>query len=127
MKKLLQTLFAKEACTAGFGIGKPNNLSAADYDADGIALFDLTLNNDAVLEGLSITEYSVDYFESESFARTYTNPLETPWKYYNITPKEEIIYVRVTAKADTSEYAIGSFTISAIAEIAGKNKYELVF
>lgn len=127
MKKLLQTLFTKEACTAGFGIGKPNNLTAADNDADGIALFDLTLNNDAVLEGLPITEYSVDYFESESFARSYTNPLETPWKYYNITPQEEIVYVRVTSKANASEYAIGSFTITASAEKSEKNRYELIF
>ena len=122
MKKLLQTLFTKEACTPGFGIGKPNNLTAPDHNADGIALFDLTTNNDAVLEGLSITEYKVDYFESESFARSYTNPLETPWKYYNITPKEEIIFVRVTSKSDISQYAIASFTISISAANVEKSK-----
>jgi len=127
MKKLLKSLFSKNTCTATFNISKPKNIIASDPDKDGIALFDLTINNDAVLEGLDITEYTVNYFESEKLAIANKNAFETPWKYYNILPEKETIYVRVTSKNNPAEYVIESFTIIADPITETKNTYDFVF
>jgi len=127
MKKLFKSLFAKKTCIAGFNISQPNNLTAADPDKDGITLFDLTLNNDAVLVGLDITEYTVAYFSSEKRAHTNKHAIETPWKYHNNMPKKETIFVRVTSVANPDEYMIASFTLTTAPDIIPQNIYEMVF
>jgi len=126
MKKLLKNLFQKGSCTATFKIGNPKNLTAIDNNSDGFAVFNLYTNNDAVLEGLDITQYTVHYFESEEMAITNIAPLEEAWSYYNIKPHTEIIYVRVTDKKNPSAYAVSSFTITTLSD-KKVNKYELLF
>jgi len=126
MKKLLKNIFQKDSCTATFRIGKPKNLTATDNNNDGFAVYNLYTNNDAVLEGLDITQYTVHYFESEKMAIANTAPLEEAWNYYNIKPHTEILYVRVTDIKNPSAYAVDSFTITAIAD-EEVNKYELLF
>lgn len=126
MKKLFQNLFQKEACTATFRIGSPQDLTSTDNDKDGIAIFNLYNNNDAVLHGLDITQYIVNYFESEESAKSNTAPLEEAWAYYNMKPHTETIYVRVTDKNNPSAYAVDSFTITTKAHMTA-NKYELLF
>lgn len=126
MKKLLQNLFQKDSCTATFRIGNPKNLTAIDSNYDGFAAFNLYINNDAVLEGLDITQYTVHYFESEEMAIANIAPLEEAWNYYNIKPHTEIIYVRVTDKKNPSAYAVSSFTITTLTD-KEVNKYELLF
>jgi len=126
MKKLFKNLFQKEACTTTFRIGVPKNLTATDNDNDGFAAFNLYLNNDAVLQGLDITQYTVNYFETEAMAKANIGPFEDAWTYYNMKPYTEIIYVRVSENNNTSAYAIDSFTISTIVE-KKENKYELIF
>jgi len=127
MKKLLKALFSKETCTAGFNISQPNNLTAADPDKDGITLFDLTLNNDAVLEGLPITEYTVAYFPTEKLARGNKHAIPTPWKYHNNIPKRETVFVRVSSTSNPDEYAIASFTLTAEPDVINQNSYDMVF
>lgn len=126
MKKLFKNLFHKDDCTATFKIGKPKNLTATGTDNDGFAVFNLYDNNDVVLRGLDITQYTVDYFESEETAKANTNPLEDAWNYYNMRPYKEVLYVRVTDKANPTSFSTDSFTIAIMTE-KHVNTYELTF
>lgn len=126
MKKLFKNLFHKDACTATFRIGRPKNLTAADANNDGFAVFNLYVNNDVVLLGLDITQYTVSYFESEATAKANIDPLEDAWNYYNMTPHKEVLYVRVTDKVNPSSFATDSFTLTTVSE-KQVNSYELIF
>jgi len=127
MKKLFKLLFTRQTCTAGFNISQPHNLTAADPDKDGLTLFDLTLNNDVVLEGLDITEYIVSYFPTEKMAHANKNPFTAPWKYINSIPKKEFVFVRVSSRVNLEEYTIASFSLTAIADFSRINTYDMVF
>jgi valyl-tRNA synthetase len=76
----------------------PLPLEACDDDnpGDGIEVFDLTLRANYILNGASLTEFSLTYFESEADANNNQNPIADPANYSNTAPNAQTIWVRVT-------------------------------
>ena len=73
----------------------PDPLQVCDDDDDGFALFDLSLSNESVLNGLNPSDFNITYYESAENAEDGTNPILTPFAYTNITEDTQEIWVRV--------------------------------
>jgi valyl-tRNA synthetase len=63
---------------------------------DGLENFDLTERELYILNGASLTEFSLTYFESFADAETETNPIPDPTSYDSTDSDTQTIYVRVT-------------------------------
>ncbi|MBD0832061.1 T9SS type B sorting domain-containing protein [Aestuariibaculum sediminum] len=72
-------------------------IDACDTDRDGNAIFDLTIREDDILQGLN--GVTVTYHQSVADANSGTNPINDPnnFEYTNSTPEpgEATIYVRI--------------------------------
>ena len=73
----------------------PEPLEVCDDDTDGIALFDLSLANDQILNGLNPLDFEVTYYETFANAELKSNPFNTPLRYTNTSPTSQTIFVRV--------------------------------
>ena len=73
--------------------------------------FDLTLNNEYVLGGLSSTDYVISYHMSEIDAENNTSTIGIPNNYSNST-NPEVIYVRIEDAISGNCYQTASFEIS---------------
>jgi len=80
--------------------------SSFGTDTDGKAVFDLTQNQSAILNGQSNTEFSVSYYTDSGF----TNTIATPNNYVNTTAIETI-YVKISTIANPNCFVITSFQI----------------
>ncbi|MGB0776384.1 MAG: hypothetical protein ACPGR7_00005, partial [Flavobacteriaceae bacterium] len=65
--------------------GTPSNIFECDDDADGFLNFDLTNNDNLILNGLSDTEYRVEYYltEADALADNELNKIPDPTNYVN--------------------------------------------
>ena len=70
-------------------------LEVCDNDTDGFALFDLSLADEEILNGLDPLDFEISYFETIDNAAEETNPITTPLAYTNVSPFTQDIYVRV--------------------------------
>ena len=70
-------------------------IEVCDDDTDGFALFDLSLSNDEVLNGLDPSEFTITYYESAENAENAENPILTPFAYTNITAFNQVVWVHV--------------------------------
>ena len=91
-------------------ITQPNNLFINEGDGDGFAIFDLTINESVMLDGLDPQDYNVSYFENELDAQNNFPPLSDPTAYLNIENPQNI-YVRVE-NVNTNCHLITSFEIA---------------
>ncbi len=91
-------------------ITQPNNIFINDGDGDGFAIFDLTINEPVMLDGLDPADYNVSYFEDELEAQNNFPPIGDPTSYLNIE-NPQIIYVRVE-NVNTECYLVTSFEIA---------------
>jgi len=73
----------------------PSSLEVCDDNTDGIGLFDLSLSNDEILNGLDPSEFTITYYENEVNAENADNPIMTPFAYTNVTPFNQFLWVRV--------------------------------
>ena len=73
--------------------------------------FDLTLNNEYVLGGLSSTDYVISYHMSEIDAENNTSTIGNPNNYSNST-NPEVIYVRIEDAISGNCYQTAPFEIS---------------
>jgi gliding motility-associated-like protein len=73
----------------------PDTLEVCDDDFDGFGLFDLSLANEQILNGLDPLEFEVTYYETPENAEAATNPIATPFSYTNLNPTNHEVYVRV--------------------------------
>jgi gliding motility-associated-like protein len=73
----------------------PDTLEVCDDDFDGFGLFDLSLSNEQILNGLDPLEFEVTYYEVLENAETATSPIATPFSYTNLNPTNHEVYVRV--------------------------------
>ena len=80
--------------------------SSFGTDTDGKAVFDLTQNQSAILNGQSNTEFSVSYYTDSGF----TNTIATPNNYVN-TNAIETIYVKINTIANPNCFVTTSFQI----------------
>jgi len=81
-------------------------IDACDQDHDGYATFDLTTIIDDVLQGLS--GVSTSFHESYEDAVTASYPIIDENAYDNITPEEQVVYIRV------QDNITGCFSIAPI-------------
>ncbi len=72
-----------------------SSIEVCDDDTDGFALFDLSLSNDEVLNGLDSSEFTITYYESAENAENAENPILTPFAYTNITAFNQVVWVHV--------------------------------
>jgi hypothetical protein len=97
-------------------IGTPNDLHVCDPNLDGVATFDLTVNDIAVLNGQDPDDFTIAYFETlqDAEANAVSNAIQTPESYTNIFGMStQTIYVRLSS-ALTDDYAVASFEIAAV-------------
>lgn len=110
MKKLLLFLLLSTAGYAQLNIQSPQDYTICDGNGSGFGSFDLTMLHDALLSGLTPSQYDVTYYETLSNAENNVNSLPSPEMYTNITPFLQTIYVRVQ-DTSTLEYGTTSFNI----------------
>ncbi len=72
-----------------------SSLEVCDDDTDGFGLFDLSLSNEEVLNGLDPSEFTITYYENAENAENAENPIITPFAYTNITAFNQTVWVRV--------------------------------
>src|SRR5699024_3356258 len=77
-------------------LGELEDLYFCDDDLSGVAIFDLTQNNqNAIPEGGNAEDYTVEYYLSEEDAQNEENIIENPGSFEN-EENPETIYVRLT-------------------------------
>ncbi len=111
MKKLLLTLLFCPALYAQQFINTPEDISVYDGDNDGYALFDLTANSAALLNGSDPKEHTISYHLTFTDADTNKNAIQEPARYTNTVKKAQELYARVTERADSSNYSVDLFSI----------------
>lgn len=93
-------------------LGTPEDIAVCDINSDGIATFDLTVNNTVILNGTNPSEYSINYFTTLLNAQDNVFSIQNPQEFVNETPFEQVIYTRVT-NTITEFYDIAPFTVFA--------------
>ncbi|WP_294819833.1 choice-of-anchor L domain-containing protein [uncultured Flavobacterium sp.] len=96
--------------------GVPNDLYACDHNNDGVATFNLLLNNDAMLDGQAPENFSVAYFETFEDAEAHSNAITDPEYYTNVqatTTNGQTIFARLSSDF-TENYDIASFEIITV-------------
>ena len=88
----------------------PTPLEVCDNDTDGFALFDLSLANQEILNGLDPLDFEISYYETLDNAELETNPITTPLAYTNVAPFTQQLYVRVE-NIDTQCYNTTALTL----------------
>ncbi len=89
---------------------EPSALEVCDNDTDGFGLFDLSLANQEILNGLDPLDFEISYYETLDNANAETNPITTPLAYTNVSPFTQDIYVRVE-NIDTECYNTTALTL----------------
>ncbi len=89
--------------------GTPENIAIEDDDNDGIAIFDLTVNEATILDALDPTDFIVTYYETLEDAQAEINPIASPSSYVNIENPQTIYVVIDPLNLECS--AITQFTI----------------
>lgn len=96
--------------------GEPNDLYACDVNLDGVATFNLTENDVAILDGQNPAEFTITYFETLGDAENNAanNIIQNPDAYTNIvassTNNSQTIYARLSGNLYES-YDVVSFQI----------------
>src|SRR5690625_3544390 len=72
--------------------------------------FDLTENQNPILDGQSALDYNVTYYNSQNDALDDLNPIDDP-SNYTTSPELETIWVRVDANQIEDCFEVGSFEI----------------
>lgn len=111
MKKLLLTLMFSSAVYAQPDISTSEDISVYDGDNDGYALFDLTANSEALLNGLNPNEQTISYHLTFADADANVKAIQQPVRYTNTSKKAQELYARVTERKDPSNYSVDLFSI----------------
>ena len=115
MRKLLLTLIFSSALYAQPGIDLTEDLNVYDENNDGIALFNLTDNSIALLDGLDPEKHTISYHLTFNDADANSKAIANTVGFTNTVPKEQELYARVTSIEDPSEYSVDLFFIRALA------------
>lgn len=75
-----------------------------DENNDGFAIFDLSSQIPAILNGLGPNTSVVSFFESFTDAQTNSNAIANIGFYTNITPQVQTVYIRVDDNANSQVY-----------------------
>jgi uncharacterized repeat protein (TIGR01451 family) len=107
---LLLLLFATPLSFAQFIIGQPDDIIVVDSPFDGLATFDLTVNESQTLNGESPSNVSITYHNTLMDAQASVFALPNPTSYNN-SANPETIYVRMELVSDPSVSDVTSFDI----------------
>ncbi len=91
----------------------PQNITECDINNDGIATFDLTKANAAILGSQSTATYDVKYYTSQANADNDTNAVNAA--AFTNTANPQTIYARIFNKTNTLCHSTTSFRIDAAA------------
>ena len=91
-------------------INQPIDLAAEDENGDGIAIFDLTVNNAIMLGDLDPSYHDITYYVSETEAIDDEFSITDPASYFN-TENPQTIYARVQ-NINRGCFVIASFILS---------------
>lgn len=91
-------------------IGQPDDIVIVENPFDGVATFDLTINETQTLSGLSPSVVNISYFISNTDANTNINPIPNPENYINTT-NPQTIYVRMELNSNPNIYQVANFNI----------------
>ena len=88
-----------------------SNLSVCDDNNDGIAVFDLTVQNPIILaaQASASSNYTINYYLTQTDAITGFNAISSPNSFVNMN-NQQVIYVRITLNGST-QFAIGTFDL----------------
>ncbi|SDW18798.1 gliding motility-associated C-terminal domain-containing protein [Lutibacter oricola] len=78
-------------------------------DTNGYSEFDLTLNENTLLNGESISEFEIHYYSDASYSPT--SEITNITTFTNTVANSQTIFVRIENKLDTTCYSDTSFTI----------------
>jgi hypothetical protein len=113
MKKLLFLfLIISGIAFAQPPIAQPADMSVCDVNENGFGAFDLTANNDQILDGLNASLFEIKFYNSLSNAVADSDFITAPTAYTS-SSNPETIFVRVHEIADTANYATISFNLVA--------------
>ncbi|WP_435413274.1 choice-of-anchor L domain-containing protein, partial [Psychroserpens mesophilus] len=87
-------------------------LQVCDDNADGFAMFDLSLKNAEVIGGLDSTTVNVTYYATQADADAATNPLSIP--FTNTIINNQTIFVRLEANNEASCYNTTTLDLEVI-------------
>lgn len=90
--------------TNPFPINNPTPLEVCDNNNDGIAVFNIDSKNAEILGSLSSSQYTVTYYEN-SFAAQIGGFGNILSPYFNVTPNNQTVYVRVELNSDTTVFS----------------------
>jgi len=111
--KTFLTFFFSFYVILGFSqipIGQPDDIVIVENPFDGVATFDLTINETQTLSGLSPSVVNISYFNSNTDANTNINPISNPENYIN-TANPQTIYVRMELNSNPNTYQVADFNI----------------
>ncbi|OYQ44274.1 hypothetical protein CHU92_02650, partial [Flavobacterium cyanobacteriorum] len=91
---------------------QPAGISLCDADNDGLAVFNLTQQNAAILAGQDNTQNTVSYYISLAAANNISaTPIATPAAYSSASG---VVYARVSNNNNPSCFSVTSFNLSVI-------------
>jgi hypothetical protein len=104
--------------------GTPDTQYACDLNLDGVATFNLTENDAAILDGQDPAEFTIAYFETHAGAEDNDASLviSDPGSYSNIatTPEGQTIFARLTNNANASFDVVSFLIVAAPQPFAGE-------
>ena len=103
----------------------PDDIFIDEGDGDGVAIFDLTVNELQVLGSQDPFLFQFSYFQTFQDAINNVNPILDPMAYVNIT-NPQTIFGRIAPNQDVCEFEVFDFEIStdgllAISEVVFKD------
>lgn len=78
-------------------------------NSNGRVVFDLASKNEEILDGQNPNDLIITYHDSYSNAEFDNDPL--PFQYYNTTPFNEVVYVRIENAANVNCFSIRMLTL----------------
>ncbi|MFC7358233.1 T9SS type A sorting domain-containing protein [Jejudonia soesokkakensis] len=91
--------------------GIPNDITVEDPDNDGIAVFDLTVNDVILLNGQNSEDFSINYFVTQADALNDSNAISNPGQFTN-SVNPQTIYTRIASLLNSC-FDTSSFNITA--------------
>jgi hypothetical protein len=91
-------------------IATPEDLIGCDDDEDGFATYDLTAQNEDILNGLDAADFNITFHTTDADAMNDENAFVDPTMYTN-TSDPEVIWVRVEREDQDSCFSITQFNI----------------
>lgn len=97
----------------------PNIIECILLEGTELTHFDLTSNNEIILNNLDPVSFGINFFENQNDAENNTNPVINPTDYGIGWLSDKLIYVKVTELANPTSYAITFFSIEKQSILAG--------